>query len=160
MATRPSFSTMRQQFSVIYRDGNIDWVGEKIGGKVGENIALGKTDPNAGFTNACAIRMSYSLNYSGAPVARGSWSTVSGADRKWYIFRIRDLLPYLHQTFGKADKTVKSPKEADYAGVKGIIVFSVNFRDASGHATLWDGSNCSDHCYFPRATEASIWLLK
>lgn len=128
MTTRPSFSMMRQQFSVIYADGDIAWVGEKIGGKVGENIALGKTDASAGFTNACAIRLSYSLNYSGSPVGRGSWSTVSGADKKLYIFRIRDLLPYLRQRFGRPDKTVKNPKESDFAGMQGILVFSVPFE--------------------------------
>jgi hypothetical protein len=151
---------MRHQFSTIFGSGDISWVGTKIGGKVGDNIELGKRDPLAGFTNACAIRMSYSLNYSGAPVVRGAWATVSGADKNWYLFRVRDLLPYLTNTFGKADKTVKKPKESDFANMKGILVFSVPFADATGHATLWDGHTCSDHCYFPRATEASIWILK
>ena len=33
------------------------------------------------------------------------------------------------------------------------------WSDASGHATLWNGNTCSDHCYFPMSSEASIWLL-
>ena len=41
-------------------------VGKKIGGKVQYNIDQGI------FQNACAIRMSYALNYSGVPVFRCS----------------------------------------------------------------------------------------
>lgn len=151
---------MWANFGVIYGDGKVATVGKKIGGKVGANIELGEKDPNLGFTNACAIRMSYSLNYSGSPIVRGAWSTVTGGDRKSYIYRVKDLLTYLRQKFGSADKTVKNPKPTDFAGLKGILVFEVDWNDASGHATLWDGSVCSDHCYFPVARGASIWLLK
>lgn len=121
---------------------------------------MGAKDPKAGFTNACAIRMSYSLNNSGFLIQKGIWKTVSGGDKKQYIYRVSDLLKYLTSTFGKPDKTVKSPKPSDFAGVKGILVFGVQWSDATGHATLWNGSTCSDHCYFPVATEASTWLLK
>lgn len=160
MAARPAFATMSSNFSTIYGDGTVPSVGRKIGGKVGDNIALGVKDPKAGFTNGCAIRMSYALNYSSSPVPRGTWSTVSGGDGKWYIFRVRDLIAYLHHAFGKADKTVKSPKPSDFAGMKGILVFNVQWRDATGHVTLWNGLTCSDHCYFPMASEASLWVLK
>ena len=157
---RPSFSIMSTQFTSIYGNGTVESVGKKIGGKVQQNIELGVKDPMLGFTNACAIRMSYSLNYSKVIVTRGSWKTVSGADRKWYIYRLSDLLKFLEHSFGKPDKTVKNPKPNDFVGIKGILVFDVNWNDATGHATLWDGISCSDHCYFPIALEASIWILK
>lgn len=160
MAARPPYATMLAKFNTIYGDGSVRSVGTKIGGKVGENIELGVRDPNAGFTNACAIRMSYAFNYSGTPVARGPWSTVSGGDGKVYIFRVRDLITYLERTYGKPDKTVKQPKPADFANLKGILVFRVQWRDATGHVTLWDGRICSDHCHFPAASEASLWVLK
>ncbi len=64
------------------------------------------------------------------------------------------------QTFGKPDRTVRNPKPGDFSGVKGLLVFGIQWSDATGHATLWNGSACSDHCYFPIAAEASIWLLK
>jgi hypothetical protein len=150
---------MWHHFSVIYGDGSVPSVGNRIGGKVQENIELGVKDPKAGFTNACAIRMSYSLNNSGIPITRGIWKTVSGGDKKQYIYRVSDLIKYLNQTFGKPDKTVKNPTPSDFAGMKGILVFGVQWSDATGHATLWDGITCSDHCYFPVAMEASIWLL-
>ena len=157
---RPYFLTIWGEFATIYGDGKVTSVGAKIGGKVQENIDLGAKDPKLGFTNACAIRMSYSLNYSSVTVSRGTWNTVSGADGKWYIYRVTDLVSFLKHSFGKPDKTVKNPKPRDFSGMRGIIVFDVQWNDATGHATLWDGSTCSDHCYFPVAFEASIWLLK
>lgn len=133
---------------------------KRIGGKVQENIDLGVKDPKAGFPNACANRMSYSLNNSGITIPMGVWKTVSGGDKRQYIYRVSDLIKYLTQTFGKPDKTVKKPRPSDFAGEKGILLFGVQWSDATGHATLWNGSACSDHCYFPVAAEASIWLLK
>jgi len=67
---------------------------------------------------------------------------------------------FLEHSFGRPDKVVKSPKSEDFSGTRGIIVFDVNWSDASGHVTLWDGKACSDHCYFPMANEASLWSLK
>ena len=157
---RPKFQAMWHQFASIYGDGTVVSVGNKIGGKVKENIDLGVKDPKAGFTNACAIRMSYALNSSGIAIRQGTWKTVSGGDRMQYIYRVSDLTKFLTHTFGKPDKIVKTPKAGDFAGLKGIVVFGVKWSDATGHATLWDGRICSDHCYFPVAAEASIWLLK
>jgi len=159
---RPLFLIMWNNFIYIYGDGGVSGVGEKIGGKVGENIELGKKDPKMGFTNACAIRMSYCLNHSGVHViGNHTWKTVSGADSKLYIYRLRDLRDFLKHSFGKPDKVIKNPKPADFAGLKGILIFNVQgWNDASGHATLWDGNTCSDHCFFPVASEASLWQLK
>ena len=157
---RPIFQTMWHHFVTIYDGGSILSVGKKIGGKVQENIELGVKDPKTGFTNACAIRMSYSLNNSGTFIYKGAWKTVSGGNKEQYIYRVSDLIKYLTQTFGKPDKVVKNPKPSDFANLKGILIFGVQWSDATGHATLWNGSGCSDHCYFPVAAEASIWLLK
>ncbi|WP_225318659.1 type VI secretion system amidase effector protein Tae4 [Cellvibrio sp. KY-GH-1] len=157
---RPKFLTMWRNFKSVYADGKVTSVGNKIGGKVKQNIDLGVQDPRLGFTNECALRMSYSLNYSGISIPRGSWNTVSGGDNKWYIFRVRDIVSFLNNSFGKPDKTIETPKPKDFSALKGILVFNVNWSDATGHATLWDGSTCSDHCYFPEAKEASIWILK
>ncbi len=156
---RPTFQTTWQKFIEIQADGTLAAVGKKIGGKVEENIELGLTDPKAGFTNACAIRMSYCLNHAGVRITRGMWKTVSGADGRQYIYRVADLIRFLKHAFGAPDKTVKSPTMADFADMQGILVFGVEWMDATGHATLWNGRACSDHCHFPIAKEASIWLL-
>lgn len=158
--TRPSFTHMWTHFRTIYGDGTVASVGIKIGGKVQENIDLGEHQ-NEGFKNACAIRMSYTLGHSGVVIGKGKWLTSSGADKKLYIYRVTDLILFLEQTFGKPDRTIKHPKPGDLAAVKGILVFKVTgWSNASGHATLWDGTSCSDHCFFNNATEASIWKLK
>ncbi|WP_281257537.1 T6SS effector amidase Tae4 family protein [Mixta gaviniae] len=50
---------------------------------------------------------------------------------------------------------------SDFKGLNGILIFIVDsWSDASGHATLWNGSLCSDHCYFPQASKAALWVLK
>ncbi len=157
---RPSFIVAWKHFKKVYGKGEITSVGDLIGGKVKQNIDLGVKDSLLGFTNACAIRMSYTLNYSGILIKRGKWKTVSGSDTKWYIYRVRDLLKYLENSFGMPDKTVKNPKMKDFNGIKGILVFTVNWRDATGHVTLWNGTICSDKCHFPVASEASLWILK
>ena len=54
MAIRPSFMNMWNKFSEV--NGSVSDVGKLIGGKVGSNIQ------SHIFENACAIRMSYSLN--------------------------------------------------------------------------------------------------
>ncbi|MFE8100779.1 type VI secretion system amidase effector protein Tae4 [Brenneria goodwinii] len=136
-------------------------VGKRIGGNVGLNIKLGEEDSTQGFTNSCAIIMSYALNYSYVKIERGPWKTLSGSDKSWYIFRVKDLIPYLRYKFGAPDKIVKNPVMGDFSNMKGILVLTVDsWNDASGHAALWNGLTCSNHCYFPQATEAAIWLLK
>ena len=94
---------------------------------------------------------------------------VSGADGRQYIFRVNDMMKYLEFVFGKPDKSVRSPKESDFSGLKGIIVVKGRgWGNASGHITLWDGSRCSDSCHLmydpdngPFIPEvASIWILK
>jgi hypothetical protein len=159
--SRPLFRNMWHHFIVIYGDGKVPSVGDKIGGKVKENINLGLKSPELGFTNACALRMSYSLNRSGAIVQKGVWKSVSGVDKNQYIYRVSDLVKFLKKIFGEPDKVVKNPKPSDFSGMKGILVFGVKgWSDATGHATLWDGSICSDKCHFPVSIESSIWLLK
>ncbi|YCI28670.1 type VI secretion system amidase effector protein Tae4 [Erwinia sp. PK3-005] len=156
---RPLFLQAWNRYSEV--NVSVSKVGEKIGGNVGLNISLGEKDLNQGFTNACAIRMSYVLNYTGSKIKRGAWKTVSGKDKNWYIYRVRDFLSYMNEVYGKPDKSVINPTVHDFKGLNGILIFNVNgWSDASGHATLWNGNTCSDHCYFPLANEASIWILK
>ena len=156
---RPLFATMWKNFNTVYGNGSLANVGATIGGKVEANIRLGATNPSLGFTNGCAIRMSYSLNHSGVFITNGEWKTSSGSDGRRYIFRVRDLRKFLMQRFGNPDHTSATPSPTVFSGMKGILVFTVDWADASGHATLWDGTMCADHCYFPEASEASLWLL-
>jgi hypothetical protein len=94
---------------------------------------------------------------------------VSGADNLQYLYRVNDMMNYLEETFGKADKIVKSPKTSDFAGLQGIIVIKGSgWANARGHVTLWDGAVCSDTCHLMSDPEnqgfipdtASLWVLK
>jgi hypothetical protein len=141
-------------------------VADKIGGNVKRNFEL----PSGVFQNACPIRMSYVLNTTGYPIPRSArYAMVSGGDRHQYIYRVGDMMAYLRSTFGRADKTVSSPKPSDFAGLKGILaVEGHGWENARGHITLWDGTKCSDSCHLlgdPEngrfvADTASIWVLQ
>ena len=148
---------MWKHFSTV--NVSVPAVGKIVGGKVQQNIEISISHPKQGFRNACAIRMSYSLLHSGVIIGQGKWAAVSGADKKQYIFRVDDMKKFLQASFGKPDKTVVNPTERDLCCMKGILVFTQQFDGATGHATLWDGRLCSDHCYFPRSTKAELWLL-
>lgn len=140
-------------------------VGQKIGGAVQKNTEM----TAGGFENACPIRMSYVLNYTGFPIPKSSqYAMVSGGDHRQYIYRINDMMNYLERTLGKPDKTVSTPKTSDFEGMKGIIVVKGHgWSNARGHVTLWDGKSCSDTCHLMSDPDngsftpdtASIWLL-
>lgn len=162
--TRPSFNAAWAAFMAV-RVPVLE-VGKKIGGNVQKNIEM----PEGGFRNACPIRMSYVLNKTGFPIAKSRlYAMVSGGDGQQYLYRVADMMTYMEKTFGRPDKTVRAPKESDFAGMKGIIVVKGSgWGDARGHVTLWDGRNCSDVCHLmhdpdngPFVPEtASLWTLR
>jgi hypothetical protein len=151
---RPQFAQAWGLFQRIYGDGTLTTVGNQIGGKVKANI-----DAQI-FTNACAIRMSYVLNRAGVLIPHLENKTVSGGDHYSYFFRVKDLLEFLRHSLGEPDSILTGPSTGDLMTKKGLLVFEVAiWRDASGHATLWDGVSCSDHCYFLEAKRLSFWAL-
>lgn len=159
---RPNFMRAWIFFSEI--NVPVKEVGKKIGGHVQMNIDSGV------FQNACPIRMSYVLNKCGILVPAGKkYAVVSGKDRKQYMYRVNDMIRYLEEIFGKPDVTMKSPKNSDFKGKKGIIVFlGSGWSNARGHVTLWNGAICSDACHFMGSDEngtfipnaAHLWSLK
>lgn len=100
---------------------------------------INNPDPKQRWENTCAVRMSYILNYSGLLIPRAVGQTVSGADKRWYYFRVPRLIEFLKQQWGQADQVVKYPPPGGgaLAGKNGVIVFEVSgWMDAAGHATL------------------------
>lgn len=145
-------------------------VAEKIGGKVAANINSGV------FKNTCAIRMSYILNRGGLEIKYEQEKTVSGfinEKKFWFYYRMKDLINFLTNEWGKPDIIIDRPTEKDVEGKKGIIIFETDFSDATGHATLIKGAqlidgthtaaSCYDHCYFYSqgydTTQAYFWEL-
>lgn len=106
---RPSFSAAWSRFLQV--NINVNRVGDLIGGNVGINIKSGI------FTNACPIRMSYVLNYTGFLIPSSSrYATVSGKDKKQYIYRVNDMMDFLVRLFGKPDFTEKLPHPNVFSG--------------------------------------------
>jgi len=139
-------------------------VASVIGGKVAANIA-----PAGTWTNTCAVRISYILNESGVSIPYAMGKTVSGADKRWYFHYVRDVIAFLRQQWGKPDLVTAYPPSGGgaLAGKNGVVLFEVSgWSDAAGHATLFNGTVCYDHCYFnePGATyrtdRANFWELK
>ena len=128
-----SFSDLSSKFEDV-KDLSIKQLGDYIGGKVKVNI------DNGTFENGCAIRMSYAINYAGLEIKNSDdISVVSGDDKKWYIYRVKDLKTFIDSNFSDKE-TVKKLKDLD--GKKGIIIFeNCNFSNATGHADLFDGTN-------------------
>ena len=174
MSKRPEFKQAWAHFAEVYKAGSSDadalkLVADKIGGKVKVNIDSGE------FANACPIRISYLLNYGGVAVPGpaaaeqlGLTGVVSGSDGKWYMFRVKDAMLLLDKRFGAADKIAKNPKRKDFAGMKGIIAIRGHgWADATGHITLWDGTNFSDKNHLTDSSDngtfvpevARLWTL-
>jgi hypothetical protein len=129
-------------------------IAELVGGQVGKNILdTGMPD----YKNTCAIRVSRSLNYSGAQVdpALTHDRANRGADHKWYIYGVADLHHYLTAMYGppveKKGAQLGDVTAADLAGEHGIIEFD-NY-----HMDLWDGTGCVHHCYFEHVSKVFLW---
>jgi RHS repeat-associated protein len=109
-----------------------------IGGHVGKN-------GNSGiFKNSCTVRLSYALNKGGCSIPYIKGKTVSGADGDWYFFRLSDLSAYLEEQWGPAEVISADDWKASLAGQTGIIQYEIQWSDATGHASLWDGNTNVD----------------
>ena len=164
---RPSFNAAWAASQRIYDPDNpAAKVAQVIGGYVAKNI--NNPNPAQRWENTCAVRMSYILGEAGLALPRTRGKTVSGADKRQYFFRVRDLIAFLTQQWGEAE-AVEYPAAGGgiLAGRQGIILFEVSgWSDAQGHATLFDGLSCYDHCYFNepgakyRTDRANFWALQ
>lgn len=96
--------------------------------------------------NTCASRLSVAFNKAGAPItdaiARSVGAhTLGCADGSRIIFRVSEFRRYLRHVLGKPAGDSASPYDDTFRGRKGIIAFTVNWADASGHIVLWNGRN-------------------
>jgi len=171
--TRPNFDTAWALSRKIYVRGEPDpeiRVAKVIGGRVADNI--NNPNPKQRWENTCAVRMSYILNYSGVIIPAITGKTVSGADKKQYFYRVRDLITFLKEIWGKPEVVDYPPEDGGkISEKKGVILFEVSgWSDAAGHATLFNGkllddNKCYDRCYFNspeveyQTDRANFWSL-
>lgn len=138
-----------------------------------QQVKEGKLTSNP-YLNACALRFSRALNYSGmkvpsVPLLNGG--KLTGEDKLNYMIRVRDVVKFVKTHLGKADYSQSPAPDVDLIhdpyllAHKGILHFDISgWGDASGHITLWDGCDCGDSCYFmpSNATlkQVNFWELK
>jgi hypothetical protein len=157
MASLPSFDKLKE----TYPNKSAEEVKTLIGAHVNEDY----------IKNACTLRVSRSLNYSGAPVPfikdkEGKQQTLKGADGMWYIFRVKTLKDYLIRKYGNPSINIISKNENGISselitGFKGIFGIETSaWKDATGHFTLWDGKLCVDGTnYFLIARKVMLWSV-
>ena len=148
----PDFDKMLKQFPRLQSPA----VKKLIGGEL----------DNPDYVNACVMRLSRCLNFSGHPVPRAAGGMIvkKGADGLWYGVRVPEFRQYLTRTYGPPQVAAKlyaqtprsrtAPKS--FEGRRGILVFEGGLSGATGHATLWDGYAPADEAYWG-ADEARLW---
>jgi hypothetical protein len=111
--------------------------------------------------------MSYILNASGEQINADGADTVSGGNHNFYYYRVKDLIRFLKNRWGAPDLVIPYPPSGSLDGKTGIILFEVSgWSDAGGHATVWNGRSCYDHCYFYtpdllyHTTRANFWEVQ
>lgn len=161
----PSFNDFKQNYPGG-SDGNCIMasnVFEMIGGEL--------INPN--FTNACAARVSKSLNYSGIAIPKINGLTFKGADGKYYFLGASHLNNWLIKTFGEPTYSLNQNQagtdgqgfRAIINAKKGIYIMIPQYPrrfGASGHADIYDGSNFNCGSYFDPPGglyKASLWTL-
>ena len=141
---------------------------ERVAQVIGGDVAANIHDKKAPWENTCAVRISYILNQSGLLIPAIPRKTKKGADHRNYFFRVKDVIAFLETKWGKPEIIAYPPAGGGaLSGRKGLILFEVHgWLNANGHATLFNGMTCYDHCYFNepgakyRTTKANFWALK
>ncbi|MBX2953339.1 MAG: hypothetical protein KF870_12600 [Leadbetterella sp.] len=116
------------------------------------------------YSNACAVRVSRGLNYSGVTIPEISGQTEKGADNKNYFLSAKSLNAWMRKTFGTPTGSnhltgsqggtngVNFPNLLQ--GKKGIYIMianypGTNYFGATGHADILESGTCPDNrCYF------------
>lgn len=162
---KPAFATAWAASQIIYNSATpAEHVAQVVGGKVAAYIR----DKKNPWKNTCAVRMSYILNQSGLTIPKISGKTQTGHGNQNYFYRVKDVISFLRNRWGEPEIVAYPPSGGgSLVGKRGVILFEVHgWSDASGHATLFNGTTCYDHCYFnePEATyrtdKANFWELQ
>ena len=128
---------------------------------------IGGQADNPQLTNTCTLRMSEAFNGAGQPIphAHAGLITVKGADKRFYAIRVAEFKRYMLDHYGPPDIVRTPPAGAKegvsrdaFAHLMGVICFEVHFSDATGHFTLWDGTDAVHGDYFDRAFRVSLWM--
>lgn len=129
------------------------------------------------YNNACALRISYALNFSSANIPYEANKTLSGdanndGTNEWYYYKIADLMNYLNSTYSQCESyeveasTTNAVIPSEIKGRTGIICYqecrwleNENTNTATGHIDIWNG-NKSLHKDVPNCGTIYFWELK
>lgn len=136
----------------------------------GEALRLHNTD-KANYNNACALRVSRALNYSGINIPNVT-GTIQGADGKNYFTRPEYLKNWMTKVFGAPTihKTISDVgnNPANFQlelirnakhGIYIMVAADAGYFQASGHTTLFLGVDCIHNGYYLAAKEIFFWEL-
>ena len=147
---KPDFSLMWANFPDHDKYPTLEALFIHIGGMLGRTIDLPGFGPTG---NTCAVRMSRALNYGAFPispriVAALGLHTLTGADRKLYLFRVREMRTYLQRALGVSPVSVHKDFDGAFSGQQGIVAFTVEgWSNTTGHIALWDGKSFKEPAY-------------
>ncbi|WP_223526213.1 type VI secretion system amidase effector protein Tae4 [Pseudomonas sp. BF-B-26] len=149
---RPRFSTLWNAYAEVGHKGSIE-----VYGLVGGGVEAARAEKPDAYANACALRISRAFNYGGYKIPKGTIIQnqpiyrLSGADQLPYIMKVVDFLAFLKHNWGEPDHTLTQNNSDFINGKKGVIVMEITgWSDASGHATLWNGSVTGDDSDYHR----------
>lgn len=139
---------------------------ELVGGHMWDAHKIG----NPNYQNACAIRISRALNYSGKPIPIfknkiGAQKSEKGKDNLNYILDASSLLAYMLQSYSDNPPlhlVNKTPGEYLKAlkgkwGIYIMIPKNSSSFGASGHADFFSQTGCLSMYYFSHAAEVYFW---
>lgn len=149
---RPRFSTLWNAYAEVGHKGSVE-----VYGLVGGGVEAARAEKPDAYANACALRISRAFNYGGYKIPKGTIIQnqpiyrLSGADHLPYIMKVVDFLAFLNHNWGEPDHTLTQTDSNFINGRKGVIVMEITgWSDASGHATLWNGSVAGDNSDYHR----------
>jgi len=140
--TKPNFQKLWAEFPDHVKYPSLKDLYTALGGAAARNINVPGFGPNG---NTCASRMSVAFNKAGAPInaalARAAGTrTLGTADGSRIIYAVAELRKYLLKTLGKPAIDNTRPYGDAFRGRQGVIAFTVNWDDATGHIALWNGT--------------------
>lgn len=164
----PSF----QDFSAAYPNVAAEDVYNLIGGEILANHIADHDN----YKNACALRVSRALNYSGVTIpsytnpVTGKHVTQTGNDGKNYFLSAKELNAWMKKTFGAPTyhftKAQGGPNGTNFPGllanIKGIYsMISSSAHWGSGHADLINNADCDIGCHFDAPVSyIDVWVLQ
>jgi len=122
---------------------------EGIWGEIGGMVEVNGNLPldQGRWTNACTVRLSYMLNKAGHKIPRGGENTtVSGANKDQYYYRVADMEEYLLDVYGAPDVSVTdgTGNSFDLPPEPGIVLMDFPDSSFTGHVTIWNGAGTVD----------------